>query len=342
MVTTPEAGPRRVPSARGVLDTEGMPDRVHDPGSRTEELLLVRDAQAGDVAALAVLLDSYRPTMHAVALGVLGRPGDAEDAVQDAMLAALGRIGDLRDPAAIGPWLKMIVRNCCRMHVRANLPVPVADPLPGYRLADAADPAVLLEDHAARDWVWHAVEELSEPLRVVILLRYFTGLLTYGQIGAICGIPVGTVRSRLSKARSVLARRLRESTAQPHVDVRAMTAARRREAEQILLPGPREYAALLRDAWHPRLRTVWPDGRRTVGVDPVIGLLDRSTGAGVEQRLPTVVVSRQIVIWETEILNPPQDPYHCPAGSAWLMWYDSGRVSRLRLFHEPHAEPHAA
>ena len=314
-----------------------MPDQVDFDPSRAAELLLIRDAQAGDVTALGVLLERYRAPMLAVALGVLGRPSDAEDAVQDAMLAALGRIQDLRDPGAIGPWLKMIVRNCCRMHIRANLPVPVADPLPAPRLAEAADPAAMLEDHAARDWIWNAVEQLSEPLRVVTLLRYFTGMVTYEQIGAVCGIPVGTVRSRLSKARFALARHLRESAAQAHADVSAITAARRREAEQILLTGRREYAALLRDAWNSQLRTMWPDGRRTVGVDPVIGLLDRSTGAGVAQRLPTVVASRQIVIWETEILNPPEDPHHCPAGSAWLMWFDAGRVSRLRLFHEPHA-----
>ena len=314
-----------------------MPDLVDDDPSRTAEFLLVRDAQAGDVAALGVLLDRHRAAMLAVALGVLGRPSDAEDAVQDAMLAALGRIQDLRDPRAIGSWLKMIVRNCCRMQIRANVPVPVDDQLPASRLAEAADPAVLLEDHAARDWVWHAVEQLSEPLRVVVLLRYFTGVMTYEQIGAVCGIPVGTVRSRLSKARSVLARHLRESSAQTHADIHAITAARRREAEQILLPGRREYATVLRDACDPQLETMWPDGRRTLGVDPVIGLLDRSSGAGVVQRLPTVVASRQIVIWETEILNPPEDPYHCPAGSAWVMWLDAGRVSRLRLFHEPHA-----
>jgi len=314
-----------------------MPDQVHDDRSSTADPLLVRDAQAGDVAALSVLLDRYRPAMLAVALGVLGQPSDAEDAVQDAMLTALGRIRDLRDPGAIGPWLKMIVRNCCRMYIRASLPVPVADQLAPPRLAEAADPALLLEDHAARDWVWHAVEQLSEPLRVVTLLRYFTGVTTYEQIGAVCGIPVGTVRSRLSKARSTLARQLRESATQAHADVSTVTAARRREAEQILLPGPREYAAVLRDAWHPRLQTVWPDGRQTLGVAPVIGLLDRSTCAGVRQRLAGVVASRQIVIWETEILNPPDDPQHCPAGSAWLMWLDTGRVKRLRLFHEPHA-----
>ena len=314
-----------------------MSDAHGDAGSRTADHMLVRDAQAGDVTALGVLLDRYRPAMFAVALSVLGRPSDAEDAVQDAMLTALGRIRDLRDPGAVGPWLKMIARNCCRMHVRANLPIPVADRLPSPRLAVAADPALLIEDHAARDWVWHAVEQLSEPLRVVTLLRYFTRVRTYDQIGAICGIPVGTVRSRLSKARSTLARHLREAAAQAHADVDVITTARRREAEQVLLPGPREYAATLRDAWHPGLRTTWPDGRHTLGVDPVIELLDRSAGAGVEQRLTTVVASRQIVIWEAETLNPPEDPYHCPAGSAWLMWLDAGRVGRLRLFPEPHA-----
>jgi RNA polymerase sigma factor (sigma-70 family) len=314
-----------------------MPEQVHSTRSRTAELLLVSEAQSGDVAALSVLLERYRPALLAVALAVLGRPSDAEDAVQDTMLVALGRIQDLRDPGAIGPWLKMIVRNCCRMHVRANLPVPVAEPLPVSRLAQATDPAVLLEDHASRDWVWHAIEQLSEPLRVVTLLRYFTGVMTYEQIGAICGIPVGTVRSRLSKARSTLARHLRDSASQAHDDVQAITAARRREAEQILLPTSRDYAEALGEAWHPRLRTVWPDGRHTLGVDPVIDLLDRSTDAGVVQRLQGVVASRQIVIWETSIVNPPEDPYHCPAGSAWVMWFDASRVNRLRLFHQPHA-----
>ena len=73
------------------------------------------------------------------------------------------------------------------------------------------------------------------------------------------------------------------------------------------------------------------------GAEIVIGLLDRSTGAGVVQRLQSVVASRQIVIWEAAMLNPPEDPDHCPAGAAWVMWFDAGRVSRLRLFHEPHA-----
>jgi RNA polymerase sigma factor (sigma-70 family) len=309
---------------------------LHDAQYRSVDHLLVHEAQAGDVAALGALLERYRPAMFAVALAVLGKPGDAQDAVQDAMLTALTRIRDLRDPDAVGPWLKTIVRNCCRMQLRANVPVPVADELPSPHLIDAADPARLLEDEAARDWVWHGVEQLSEPLRVVTLLRYFTGITTYDRIAALCEIPIGTVRSRLSKARAILARQLRDAAAQAHTDVSALIATRRREAEQTLQSGPRSYAAALRDSWHPELNTTWPDGRRTRGVEPVIDLLDRSSGAGVELRLAGVVASRQIVIWEADVLNPPDDPHHCPAGAAWLMWLDAGRVSRLRLFNEPH------
>lgn len=101
--------------------------------------------------------------------------------------------------------------------------------------------------------------------------------------------------------------------------------------------GAGEFAAALRDAWHPQVETHWADGRHTVGQEPLVGLLQRSTGAGVGQRLTRVVASRQLVVWETEVLNPPDDPFHCPAGTVWLLRMDEGQVRHLRLFHEPHA-----
>ena len=79
----------------------------------------MRAAQAGDVASLGTLLTRHRPAQLAVAYAVLGAGPDAEDAVQEAALLALRRIGDLRDPAAAGPWLKMIVRNASRRPLRS-------------------------------------------------------------------------------------------------------------------------------------------------------------------------------------------------------------------------------
>ncbi|MFD0784089.1 RNA polymerase sigma factor, partial [Micromonospora azadirachtae] len=68
--------------------------------------LLVRLAQTGDATALGVLLSRHEAQMRAVAVSMLGYGPDAEDAVQDAMLVAVSRIGEVRDPAAVGGWLR--------------------------------------------------------------------------------------------------------------------------------------------------------------------------------------------------------------------------------------------
>ena len=70
---------------------------------------LVRAAQTGEVTALALLLEHHRAGMRAVALSILGPGPDADDAVQDAVLVALRRIGDVRDPDAVRAWLRMVV-----------------------------------------------------------------------------------------------------------------------------------------------------------------------------------------------------------------------------------------
>ncbi|MFE2042723.1 RNA polymerase sigma factor, partial [Streptomyces sp. NPDC059477] len=82
---------------------------------------LTRAAQAGEVAALGQLLERHRAGMRAVALSVLGPGADVDDVMQDAALTALRRIGDVRDPAAVGAWLRMIVRNAGRSVLREAL-----------------------------------------------------------------------------------------------------------------------------------------------------------------------------------------------------------------------------
>ncbi|WP_324611785.1 RNA polymerase sigma factor [Streptomyces sp. WM6368] len=62
--------------------------------------------------------------MRAVALSLLGHGPDVDDVVQDAALTSPNRIGDVRDPAAVGAWLRAIVRNGCRMRLRAPRETP--------------------------------------------------------------------------------------------------------------------------------------------------------------------------------------------------------------------------
>lgn len=82
--------------------------------------------------------------MRAVALGLLGYGTDADDAVQDAMLTAMSKLGGLRDPAAAGPWLRAIVRNCCRMRLRARRDLPLSQDLP--LVSGGLTPEAVLED----------------------------------------------------------------------------------------------------------------------------------------------------------------------------------------------------
>ncbi|MEV4175391.1 sigma-70 family RNA polymerase sigma factor [Nonomuraea sp. NPDC049709] len=293
---------------------------------------LVVLAQSGDVAALGSLLARHRGGMLAVALSVLRDPVESEDAVQDASLTALARIGDVRDPVAVGPWLKMIVRNLCRKRLATTKAIPVGHLPP---VADpAADPQEVLEQHAQRDWVWHAVGLLSPPLRTVTLLRYFSSVTRYDEIAAACGIPVGTVRRRLHEARGILSRTLLTMRHSAHDDMAALTAARRRDAEEAVAAGHHgTFGALLRERWWPDVDIAWANGRRTHGIEHLVRVVDDRMSAGTRQRVTGVAASADVVVWETDVFSPPEAGPGCAPYMCWLLSYDAGRVRRVRLIH---------
>ncbi|MFE2544143.1 RNA polymerase sigma factor [Actinacidiphila glaucinigra] len=306
------------------------------PGGVPSDLDLVRAAQSGDAASLGLLLARHRAAMYGVALAMLGHGPDAEDAVQEAALIALRRIGDLRDPDAAGPWLRMVARNVCRAQLRRTSAVPVAE-LEGLVAMDRSggppDPADVLDGQVLRDWIWSALEQLSPGLRLVTMLRYFTDVTSYEEIALLCGIAVGTVRSRLNQARAKLAAALLDLGDRVHDDAASLTAHHRLLAEQTLVAAHRGELASAWAGWRsPRLEVTWPTGKRSD-----LGYLGFSFGRdvseGVRQRLLNVVASREVVIWETAIVNPPEDPFHCPPGVVWVHFLDRDRDDRLRLYH---------
>ena len=201
--------------------------------ARVEDAGLTRAAQAGEVAALGLLLERHRAGMRAVALSILGPGADADDVMQDAALTALRRIGDVRDPGAVGAWLRMIVRNASRSVLRDSVVVRPVDDL--HLPSTDVGPEQWLEQNALRDWVWEALEELSPVLRMPLVLRHFTtGVSSYEQIADACGVPVGTVRSRLSQGRAKLAAALAATADAPHGDAGERVRASRIEARELL------------------------------------------------------------------------------------------------------------
>ncbi|GIF75501.1 RNA polymerase sigma factor [Asanoa siamensis] len=304
---------------------------------------LVRSAQAGDIGSLGTLLTRHRPAQLAVAYAILGHTPDAEDAVQEAAVVALRRIGDVRDPAAVGAWLRMVVRNACRMRLRGPVDAPLEDGLVAALPSTEPDPADLLDRQAGRDWVWHALGELSPSLRLVLMLRHFTGVTSYADIADVCGVPVGTVRSRLNEGRRKLAAALLATADGAHDDVTTLTAARRREAEETLAAADRgEIGSALTQYWSPTVESNWPRGVRATGHGFLIRGLASDLTAGVAHRLTNVVASQDLNIWELDLVNPPENPEHCPPGAVWVQQVEQGLVRRCWLYNSPRPAPEVA
>jgi len=294
---------------------------------------LTRRAQAGETGALGLLLARHQAPMRAVALSLLGHGPDAEDAVQDAALTALRRIGDVRDPAAVGAWLRAIVRNTSRMRLRATRERPGLYGLDHLHLRDheRSHPDRAIEQHAMRDWIWDAVEELPQQLRLVLMLRHFSGITSYQEIAAVCEVPVGTVRSRLNQARAKMAQLLMSTATQTHDDASALTKESRHEALATLQASERGFLPReISELWPAETELVGILGRPGERIHPT-PVLRRTLEAGVRQHVRHVVASRDITIWEMDVTNPVGAVNPCPPKLAWLMFRRDGRVQRLRV-----------
>ncbi|MER5889359.1 RNA polymerase sigma factor [Streptomyces sp. NPDC001941] len=309
----------------------------------TDAQLTLR-AQAGESGALGLLLARHQAGMTAVALSLLGHGSDAEDAVQDAVLTALSRIGDVREPDAVGAWLRAIVRNNARMRLRSKRRERLGlDHLDDARLlphppaGEAHERAV--EEHALRGWIRHAVDELPERLRLVVMLRYFTTLTSYEEIAAACDIPLGTVRSRLNQARSRLARMLLDSA--DRFDEGAATRTESSRAEALATLAAWESGGLPAE-----ISQLWPAHSRMVGrlarpghrVHPV-PVMRHYLEDGVRQHLHRVTAGRDIDIWEMTVTTDHGSLHHCPPTLTWLMFRRDRRVERLRVLYPKGHQP---
>ena len=145
--------------------------------------------------------------VHALAHHLLGDATDAEDAVQECYLRALKYVDSYRGPA-MKPWLFAILRNVCRdeFQRRASSPIGAiedmpesAEQIPLWNEAQETPEAQMLRTHNAAA-IRRLVSALGEPLRETFVLREINDL-SYREIADAVGAPVGTVMSRLARAR---------------------------------------------------------------------------------------------------------------------------------------------
>lgn len=191
------------------------PEKIKSDPGRVDVRLLVRQAQAGNKKAFEELVVIYQEKVYTLSYYLAGNHSDAQDLAQEVFFKAYNSLGSFRLEADLGTWLHRITintwSNMRRLQSR-NQALSLDDPVQTENgemerpLADSdptRDPAVALEEKEVQVMVQQALRALPEEYRAVLVLREMEGY-TYEEIAGIMRCSLGTVKSRLNRARQAL------------------------------------------------------------------------------------------------------------------------------------------
>ena len=183
------------------------------------DLSLVRRVQRGDKGAFDALVLKYQHKLVKLVMRYVRNPAEAEDIAQEAFIKAYRALPQFRGDSAFYTWLYRIAINTAKNAVVSRDRSPIEYDLDrnssdeSYdmqaRMKDPDTPEGLVLTDEIRSTVNAAIDALPEDLRTAIVLRELEGL-SYEEIATAMDCPVGTVRSRIFRAREAIDKRLRE------------------------------------------------------------------------------------------------------------------------------------
>jgi RNA polymerase sigma-70 factor (ECF subfamily) len=181
---------------------------------RDDDRFLVEACCAGETEAFGILVRRYQDRLYPTLLRLSGCAEDAHDLLQDAFLRAYQKLGHFHGDSSFFTWVYRIAVNLALSDRRRRKPprrlgdVTKGEAFDPPDLSDSSDPSLPLERAERDDQIQRALSALAADHRAVVVLKDLDGL-RYEEIASILGVPVGTVRSRLHRARSELRERLR-------------------------------------------------------------------------------------------------------------------------------------
>lgn len=175
----------------------------------TADGALIERSQQGDLHAFDLLVAEYEERIYHLAYRITGNPQDAQDAAQETFVKAFRALPRYRHAASFHTWLYRIATNAALDIVRRrshSAPIALEEVMVTGPTSDPAEEAQRREIHRR---VHAALVTLAPDHRTIVLLRDLEGF-AYEEIAEVLRIPVGTVRSRLSRAREALRPLLRD------------------------------------------------------------------------------------------------------------------------------------
>ncbi len=189
-------------------------------GQRETDLLLVQRAQQGDERAFEALVRKYQRKVARLLSRFFRDEAEIEDVAQEAFIKAYRALPSFRGDSAFYTWLFRIAVNTAKNHLQSaqrrlqesSISLSANEDEEGGNhedlLADISTPENELISSQIAQIITNAIESLPSDLRMAITLREFEGL-SYDEIAEIMDCPIGTVRSRIFRAREVIAERIR-------------------------------------------------------------------------------------------------------------------------------------
>ena len=168
------------------------------------EILLISRARTGDREAFGGLVEQYRDNVYRLAYRMCGNAYDADEAAQEAFVAAWRALPNFRGDAKFSTWLYRLTTNAAIDVMRREKRHKAVGDGEMIEVADDADsPQETVERTEQQEAVQKALATLSEEYREVLLLRYMEEL-DYAEIAEVLQLPSGTVKSRINRAKAAL------------------------------------------------------------------------------------------------------------------------------------------
>ncbi|MFI4881955.1 MAG: RNA polymerase sigma factor [Phycisphaerales bacterium JB064] len=173
-----------------------------------DEPQLIERAKAGDAAAAGEIVERYQRRIYTLCLRILSDTDAAEELTQETLVKALTGLEKFDGRASLGTWLHRIATNACFSRIRSDrvrskgrVPWPEStEPTAPSRVQHGEEG---VDAAQRRRLVARALEQINPEHRVVLVLRDVQGL-EYEQVAEVLGVPMGTIKSRLFRARAAL------------------------------------------------------------------------------------------------------------------------------------------
>ncbi len=183
----------------------------------TPDIVLVRRTQQGDQAAFGLLVVKYQHRLAKLVSRYIYDSAEVEDVCQEALIKAYRAIGNFRGESAFYTWLYRIAVNTAKNYLISQGRRPPKTDIDaedavqieaGAAMRETGTPEANALTRELAETVTRAVEQLPEDLRMAITLREIEGL-SYDEIAEVMDCPIGTVRSRIFRARDAIDRELK-------------------------------------------------------------------------------------------------------------------------------------